>query len=302
MCENCPKDAVRFYKSEPKTEVNMPCPPTGSLSGEILYFQARESGTAYAFNTQAFAPHLPHQLGGRAALSCNCCHDGWELRIQGLIFHNRANDELKKPAFPTWIAPSQFSEPLLASSTLSRWRLHLGWVDLLLTRPFPWITPYFGLKGAGVRQKSRIDYFLTTGRTEELSMKQKFWGIGPVMGVSSSWNLGHHFSLYGQAAASLLFGSFYLHQDEEEVGNRASRLKLLNRFALTRAILEAKTGLSYRYCLERAAFAIRVGWEIDLLPGQNLAMNFTDQSPGHFISNLGDLSLQGWTFALSVDF
>lgn len=271
---------------------------------DLLYFQAREQGTAYALTDETHYPHFNSHLGVRATFGWHSHHDDWTFQLQGLHFHARSNDTLTQSALPTWAHP-QRAEDHTASSTLSRWRLHLGWIDLTLARPFCWITPFFGFKFAGIRQKSRIDYMnLGPFAEEDLSMKNKFWGFGPEMGVQEKWFWSSHWGIYARAAGSLLFGRFDLHQDEQDAHHRSlGRMKLLNSFKQTRALAEGALGFCTRYCFKKSALELRAGWEIYLLSGQNLAMQLVDnRAPGFFVSNLGDLTLQGWTLGLLIDF
>lgn len=220
------------------------------------------------------------------------------VQLQALHFHARCNDILTHLAFPTWSHPLYFIQPSL--STHSRWRLHFGWIDFTLSRDLHGITPLFGIKFAGVRHKSRITYVYDIF-SNELSMKNKFWGLGPEFGLLLQWHW-KHFQLFAQGRASFLVGEFYLHQDEDNT-QTADRLKLLSRFHLPRELLEGALGISYMYCSDSISWRLTASFEASLLTGQNLALQFTNAyAPGHFVSNLGDLSVQGWTLGLSCHF
>lgn len=274
------------------------------FEADLLYLQAREEGTSYALEQKVIYPSFNHHFGARALLGFQSHHDDWVIELQGMHFHARSNRSIEGPLLPTQAHPLR-AEDHIASSATSRWRLHLGWVDLLLARPFPWITPSFGLKFIGVRHKARIDYFnLGTFADEGLSMKNKFWGLGPEMGLSSQWAFSEHWGIYGRAMGALLFGQFYIHQDEEDEKNRSlGRMKFLDQFWLTRGFVEGAMGLFYRRCFSKSNLELRTGWQIDLLSGQNQLVQFVShQAPSFFVSNLGDLTLQGWTLGLLFNF
>lgn len=275
------------------------------FEGDLLYLSAREQGVCYAIEDQRVTgPRFKNHFGARAVLGFTSSHDEWTIELQGLHFHARTREEKQGPLLPTQTHPLR-AEGTTASSALSCWRLHLGFVDLLLSRPFPWITPFFGIKFAGIRHKSRVDYLQLGGFSDEgLSMKNKYWGIGPEMGVSSEWAFTEHFGLYGRAAAAILFGRFYLHQDEEDEENPLlGKMKYLDEFWLSRAYAESGLGLFYRHCFASSFFELRGGWQAYLFSGQNQAARFVSHSaPALFFSNLGDLTLQGWSLGLLFNF
>lgn len=274
------------------------------FEADLLYLQPREEGVAYALEESVVHPGFNYHFGARATLGFQSRHDDWVLELQGLHFHARCTDQVQGPLLPTQTHPLR-AEGTSAASATNRWRLHLGWVDLLLTRPFPWITPSFGLKFIGVRHKARINYLdLGPFADEELSMKNKFWGLGPEMALSSQWAFSEHVGIYGRAAVSLLLGQFYIHQDEEDETNRLfGRMKLLDQFWLTRGFAEGALGLFYRHCFTKSFLEIKAGYQLYLLTGQNQAIQFVShRAPAFFVSNLGDLTLQGWSLGLLFNF
>lgn len=183
-----------------------------------------------------------------------------------------------------------------AEEATSRWRLHLGWVDLTLGQRLGLLTPYFGLRAAGVRIKSRVNYIeLGPHANEELSMKNKLWGVGPLMGIALKWPWVDWIGAYAKGATSFLMGSFYIHQDEEDRAAPTLRSKIKNQFDQSVGLWEAAAGLFLR----RGIVEGRVGWQLYLFSGQNQAIQPTVT---HVISNLGDLSLQGWTLSLLFEF
>lgn len=226
-------------------------------------------------------------------------HDHWVLQLQALHFHARCTDTFTHCAFPIWSHPLHLAGPSL--STHSRWRLHFGWIDLTLSRDLQGIIPLFGIKFAAVRHKSRIVHCCDTF-SNELSMKNKFFGLGPEFGLLLLWPWEKHLHLFAKGATSFLIGEFYLHQDEDST-QIPDRLKLLSSFYLPRELLEGALGISYCHCTGSITWALKASFEISLLTGQNLAIQFPNaHAPGHLLSNLGDLSLHGWALGLSCHF
>ncbi|NGX37894.1 MAG: hypothetical protein K1000chlam2_01062 [Chlamydiae bacterium] len=279
------------------------------VQAEALYFQARESGVSYAIvNERVVHPDFQSRFGGRAKIGVDLGHDCWQLWVQFLHYHARTTEKkVGKEFFPTWGHPLRGAGGH-ADEVFNRWRLHMGFLDVNLA--CPWgvsecleLWPFWGLRFAGVRHKLRIDYrggTLFPGVEEDLSMKNKFWGLGPEMGVEAFWRLNSWLRIFSRGACSLLFGEFYIHQDEESRGKKeAGALKFYDEYDQTKKVLEMSLGLDFQYC----QFYARVGWEIYLLMGQNQLVRFVDESmPGKFVGNLGDLSLHGLSFGLGLKF
>jgi len=269
---------------------------------DLLYWQAREDGTAIALNEgEVLYPDFDYHLGVRLLGAWQMSHDAWRVGVQLTHFHARTTDN-----FPFAVVPTQ-PHPLrginLATEAFSRWRLHLGFVDLFLARTAfyaPCITPFIAVRFAGVRFKTRVEYTLPSGKVEDLSNKNKFWGIGPQFGLVIEQALWRSLSLYAKGDLSLLLGSFYIHQDEQEKNNKkAGRMKFLDEKTEMRAVGEMALGL----CWSFSCFDIHAAWELTQLFGQNQMVQFVDaETPGLFLSNLGDLTLQGWTVGLSYCF
>jgi len=298
--------------------MDMPAP---FIQVEALYFQARETGTSVAIyqqepssrleNGKVIHPSFKTHFGGRIQGGLFTPEDNWEVSIQFLHYHARVTEEFKEGIFyPTWVHPAKDSGGYV-DQLRSRWRLHLGVLDLMLAKGWDvsaclQLKPYAGLRFAGVRFKSRIDYrggTLFPGAEEDISMKNKFWGVGPLVGIESLWRLGESFGLFAKAGCSLLYGNTYIHQDEEETGSDQGKIKLYDEFKQTRKIAEMGIGFDLRHCIGCSQLYARVGWQLYFLLGANQALRFVDSSmEGNVVGNLGDLILQGLTFGVGLNF
>lgn len=166
--------------------------------------------------------------------------------------------------------------------------------------------PYFGLRYAEIRHKLRIRYQGGTAfqdATDFVEMKNKFWGLGPIGGLEALWSFNSWLGLFARGAASLPYGKFYVHQNEGLVG-QPHDLDYYNRYHQLAFIVEGALGLDFRFrsdcCI---GFYGRVGWEVYLFLGQNHFARFLSQEiPGKFIAEKGDLSLHGVSLSLGVFF
>jgi len=302
--------------------INMLDVPAYVIQVDSLYFQARESGISYAIEQKepennlqtgkALHPDFKTHWGVRGKFGVDVGHDCWKIWIQYLHYHARVTEE-KSSAFylPSWGHPQRVGNGY-ADSVRSRWRLHLGIGDLLLSRSWDFsecidFLPFWGLRGACVRFKSRVNYrggTLFPGEEDDLSMKNKFFGIGPEIGTEALWHFGCGFGLYSRIGGSLLFGEFYIHQDENLTGEKDG-IKFHNCFWQTQFLLDMALGLEYRTCSKerRIEFFGRISWDLFLFFGQNQSVRFvSSEMPGKFVTNQGDLSLQGLTISLGIGF
>lgn len=299
-------------------------PPPYFVQIDGLYFQAREDGMQYALidktdasvlsNAKVKHPDFKWHLGFKVTGGVHLSHDGWALKFQFLHFHARTTTQIKDEViFPTWGHPLRASDGF-AKNACNRWRLHLGFLDVNLEKSWEvsnnlCFLPFFGLRFAGIRHKSRITYgggSLFLNFEEELSMKNKFWGVGPQIGVEGFWHILSCISIFSRIGENFLFGSFYVHQDEQKVHTKKEgRLKLFNEFNQVCSVSEMAIGLDFHHFFEKQCFEffIRLNYEIYLLFGQNQHMRFVcEKVPGKYISNLGNLTLHGWTLGLGFNF
>ncbi len=263
------------------------------LQADALYFQARENRVSYAIaNHKVQNPDFNAHFGVRGKMGVGLPNDCMQLWIQYLHFHARTRESQRNAVFiPTWGHPFLNQN---VTEVFNLWRLHLGLLDLGLSRS--WVVsdcleliPYAALRYAEIRQKLKIDY----GTVETLSMKNKFWSGGPLMGVEARWAWTCWLHFFSRGAFSLVFGKTYVHQDDE---TSTTKVKFLNEFNQVRGIVEAALGLDFPLF---SSMRIRIAWESYLFWGQNQLPRFVDPlMPGKFVANQGNLSLQGLSLGI----
>lgn len=294
-----------------------------NIQVEALYWQARENGLEYVLANAPIqipsgkfkGPDFQSHFGFRAHLAYLLPDPNLKFDFCFTHFHARNNSHLradqKKVFFPIWTHPETNQDGFVLD-VKNRWRLHLGFGDVSVYKHFTvssWLNmnPYLGLRYAEVRQKTRTIYqggSLFPNAENNISMKNKFWGVGPRLGCKADFYFCNPFSLYADFALSLLGGQFYIHQDQE-IEERQLPLKFLDTFTQPETISETEIGLSYQYFSPKQTFAVQlaIGYEITYLFSQNQLKRFTSATePAVFASQLGDLILQGWNFSLAFDF
>lgn len=90
-----------------------------------------------------------------------------------------------------------------------RWKIDYDTLDLIFGRrccvaPCFYFKPFIGLRGALIHQTltSHLETLFTTSVVNNTVItdkndKERFWGIGPELGVEANWYLGCDFSVYG---------------------------------------------------------------------------------------------------------
>lgn len=302
------------------------------VTGDLLLWNAHENGLALAIKNddpddstpaseaKVVNPDFDWSWGFRAGLGYNLPHDGWDLYLNWTYFYNRAHTTREahddEELFTTWSPP--INDIGAVAKMKSHWKLQLNMLDLEMGREFfvsKFLTlrPFMGLRTAWIRQKNELHYKtglnssrfdLPPNSVEEIGMRSKYWGLGVRSGFNTLWGLGAGFSIYGDASISLLYGLF-TNKFEDEVAERQVYDIDTDHFRVSRAITDLALGVRWdrNFCDDCFHLGIKAGWEHHYFFGMNTFSHFTDDVvPGTFVNNNGDLTLQGWTLAVRMDF
>ncbi len=300
-------------------------------TGDLLYWQANENGLSFVIKNEQdmglindghfVDPDFKWNWGFRVGLGCNFCHDGWDLYAAWIHLISTADGDATPSTHGELYTTlnntheATFDQKTTASSAKAHWELTLDIVDLELGREFftsKWLTlrPHFGLRGASLPQDYHVDYYGGTSTLPgddkvSIHMKNHFHGVGLRAGLSTQWILGCDFSLYGNAAVSILFGRFEITEHEDVLPLNIDQLGVAHDFNSQRTVLDLSAGIRWDrdFCEGRYHTAVLLGWEEHTFYGQNQLILFSDNiKPGAYVSNLGDLSFQGGTLSLQIDF
>jgi len=122
------------------------------------------------------------------------CKTGWTSEIDWTRYHNHTT---------TTDGPNS-----------AKWTLHFDTIDGIFGRNF-WVghcfnlKPFAGLRFARITQKVNTDLETAVGTAVVATTNhdsQKFWGLGPQLGLEADWYLAKGFSLYGNLDAAILYG------------------------------------------------------------------------------------------------
>ncbi len=291
-----------------------------------VYWQAHEDGLAYVTKSDSNTTLAPHSkaenlhfdwdFGFQIGFGYRIPHDLWSLSLELKHIHTNAHGHETADEgeflFPLWKLPEATGTSYVDEAK-AHWRLHLGLLDFVLTKewsPTPTcvFAPVLGLRSAWIRQKYNLFYLggsLAPVGGEQFSMKNKFWGIGPTIGLRSSWEMAPHWHLFGDFLLSILFGEFYIHQAEWTLADKAKVLGIHEVFDTSATTADLTLGVRWEHFWKGSLkrLSLEAAWDqIDLF-GQNQFIRFADaEARGIFVSNQGDLTLQGYHIGARFDF
>lgn len=317
------------------------------ITGSVFYWNAHEDGLEFGITDEANSGNrtihdgemenldFHWDVGFKLGLGYRFDHDGWDLYANWTHFNTTAHEDESSgncqggghvffPLF-TDLVPADNMNQISASDVDAHWKLRLNLIDLELGRHFfvsKWLSvrPHMGLRAAWVKQHYDIDYsclsnidtdFHGSFVSDETEMTNKYTGLGVRGGFNTRWGLGSGWSIYGDAAISLLYGRFHVHYEEDgKVAFAASGSDVLDfedSFHATRAITDLGLGLMYEHTFNKAKWhlAVSLGWEHHLFFSQNQLWRVFGQAGAGsqtFTHERGDLGTQGWTLSARFDF
>jgi hypothetical protein len=170
--------------------------------------------------------------------------------------------------------------------------------------------PFFGVRSARIDQKTHnggrfysdidsslpsysLSSYLSDNRVTTVNRnKQKFNGVGPLIGLEADWNIGCGFSLYVSADVTWLYGQFDVHLHEvAEFFDGANICKFRSDLDTVLAGADAAIGVRWItdcYCNTRLILQVALEHHI-----------YYDYNR---IGNYGDLSFDGVSISAGLEF
>ena len=251
-------------------------------------------------------------------------HDGWDIKLTWLRYtdtsHKTVHSGSAGAVYATQVMPNN---PIYTTTNQSAdkahgyWSFNLNQLDLDLGREFfvsKWLTlrPHMGLRTDWIHQVFSNDYDeldASNLQDAETKLKDHWWGLGLAGGLDTQWGLGNGWSLFGNAGAAIVYGFHQIHdkQDNEVISTdvETTYANLGNAYRISHPILDFQAGIRWNtmFCNDRFHIGLQLGWEHHVYFSQNQFPLFTStNNPGVFVSNQGDLTMQGYTFSARFDF
>ncbi|MBS0654001.1 MAG: hypothetical protein JSR39_10820 [Verrucomicrobia bacterium] len=303
------------------------------ITADYLIWQATEQsitawekgGVTQSAGTNAVTGHFESPKfewcsGSRVGLGYNIGHDQWDLSLTWTWFEDHAKKHAAEgPAEPLFGSISSPLYELEANRGSTHLRLLLNMLDLELGKEFytsKWLTlrPFAGLRTAWIHQHWNTKFddvtstnFLQNIRTFTVHLNQKFWGIGPRVGLDAEFGLISGLSLFSNGSFNLLYSYFKDTRREDIVSNQnvksiTESSKQANRSE--QAILDIQLGLRWDQMLAKDRFHIRIqsGWEHHLFFNHNQFFSFTQAGASSITTPNGNLGFQGWFISGRFDF
>ena len=310
--------------------------------GDLLYWKSNEIGLPLGIVNKGTPDNLAHSrienlkgkwdLAFRVGIGYDVPHDGWDLsltwlRYNGFGHRKHIHTKTNRFVLPT---PAPSADPIADNNfcikAKGRWRLLLNQLDLDLGREFfvsKWVTlrPHAGLRVDWIFQTTKAKFgnfnFLPIPNNVELKNRDRWWGVGIESGLDTQWGLGGGWSIFANFAAAILYGEHHIKvkdRDDPPVINFSNGatsipdgdfVKNREKLLIAHPILDLQLGLRWDWMLahDHLHLGLQIGWENHLYFSQNQFPIFGDDfNLGKFFANQGDLSLEGWTLGMRLDF
>jgi hypothetical protein len=350
-------------------KVQNPLAPTAPTPGPVLTPLNQLSEAEYK------RPSSKWDWGFKMGLGyCSPC-DGWDVEFLWTWYrgrnHGRANcvRNVNATVLPLWsdFAAANANAPgivvtgvdtiggvLFADNAEMHWKLKLNLFDLELGRAF-WVSrylairPFVGLRFASIKQHADINYNggswnaigIPTEQLaliDEVDLQNNYRGAGLRAGLDTEWNFGCGFALYGNLAASIIYGKFRVdHVEQIRPASITPRtpieiLDTTEHFRVARPILDLALGVQWStmFCSCKYGFTAMFGYESHLFFDQNqlwrvsrvgaipvltvnpaapainpigtLSRPFNLTGNNLFKQTRGSLDTSGWTLTFRFDF
>lgn len=176
--------------------------------------------------------------------------------------------------------------------------------------------PHVGFRAVDIREKfhSQLDHFSTDGTPTALltdyraHINNEFKGVGVRAGLDTDLQLCEGWSVIGRAAAAIVWGNTKIRNDfdslEIDSQDFATRSHETDHYRHSRAFTDLSLGIRYRSCYCQCPFSIEAAWEHHYLFNQHrfFASDYLDSEHGYNFKKNGDVSLQGLTVTLGLEF
>lgn len=329
--------------------------------GDFLWWRACEDdlalGTEQVFSrfpdgstfqeSRLKSPDFKYDPGFRIGLNTICPYDCWDVALNWTHFHTKAN--VHGESTFSAVTGNQFEEVLFVSEwerladavpdfSKGRWTLNLDLLDLEFGRKYYVascfiLRPHLGLRGARVDQSfrvhseaNRLEPYAEGGPayfTSNTKAKNNFLAIGPRVGVDLELRLPCCITLFGQAAASLVFGRFERHareyfNDFSTTGSTSDGFPANVQYEAhatlercSRGITDLAIGLKWEHCCNwcnrQHPITIAFSWEHHAFYDFNnfiFDQNFSKTGTTFYGSRSkhGDLTTQGLTVSAEIGF
>lgn len=314
-----------------------PC-SDGLELGKAESFTQSTVGNEVVLTNESHAadPKFKFDTGFRLGLGYYCPCDCWDVSLTWTHFHSKANadgagDPTTTLPYTTFVSDWERISGQYPTAIESRWTLDMDLLDLEFAQKYYVnhcfiLRPFIGLRAARIDQGYHVeadrvgDAVAANNFASKVDSKSDFRGIGPRVGMDAQIRLGCGVSLFGGAAASLVFGTF--DRSSSEHFTRTGTATPFSEFnydphgggpdRCTVTITDMAIGLMWEHCFECCGsmhpFTLAFAWEQHAFYDLN-HFNFASEgvTSGGGVTGIrdgktGDLTTQGLTVSAMIGF
>lgn len=315
---------------------SIPCDPYNFyFNGSFIYWQPTQENMGLGLvsddssgldliNGDIIQLDFDYKPGFKLGFGVVFDYDNWDSYLQYTWFrgsHHVSSSLDRNNAFTTlWPAWQMMPGAVQPQYKYGResWKLRLDIIDWDLARNFYvgeklTFRPFFGLRAAWIQQSLNVNYrnfdanFLAVWPSTHISQDSNSFGIGPRVGLNSSWMVGYGIRIYANGEADILHTKYTkLRAHQESNVTTASILNINDDDAVyLRAHIESVLGLGWGTHFSNDAWYVDLSadYGFQVFFDQNMFRNFVgDQNIGKSISPNGNLYVHGLTMTLRFDF
>lgn len=246
----------------------------------------------------------------------NFDYDNWDSYLQYTWFHNTHTHHATAPTggslFPFRLQPGATGSDQSFDTARASWNLKMDLADWQFARSYYVGTkltfrPYFGLRGAWIRQHYKTTYERTTTSpsTVQIVQKSTSWGLGPEAGMDASYLLGCGFRMFGDLEADLLYTRYKAKSIEQLLTSTELTTLSQGQLGTVRPHANLDLGLGW------GTYSARNGWHFDLAASYGFQVFWDQNMFRQFVSATntsassspnGNLYIQGLNITARLDF
>lgn len=208
-------------------------------------------------------------------------HDAWSLDFNwtwlNITNYQHANATTGTGVeLPLYILGIGTPANQIGARTSACWNASYNTLDTRLGKPhyisrYLVVNPFFGFRAAWIDQHFSVDYGGTGPAFRTVHHgDNNYWGVGARAGLDSDWMLGKGWCLFGNLAASMLFGQFTIDQNMSLPGSAADGFDIRYDFYQNTPNFELVLGIGWGYYFNkkrnhvglRAAYEFHEWWDL----------------------------------------
>lgn len=277
--------------------------------GQSDYVIKSKNASDQPIDGKSCQAHFDWDFGFRVGAGYLFEHDGWDSALTFTWFQTDAHDKVRASTngslFPEMGLPGEF-----AQTAKVRWEIDYFVIDGELARSFfvskfLSLRPLFGFETAWIEQNRRFQELVVA------KSRNDFWGIGPRLGVDTTWFFNSHFSMFANISGALLWGNFDVKDKQKLPGSANPKYTRSNGdFHAIVPNLKTLVGVQWETNFNDDAnhLGIQLGYEFQYWWRQNQILDISSTyalllpEVPKYERQSGDLSINGVTIEFRLDF